>query len=928
MKHLEIRRTFIDFFQSHGHRSIKSSNLIPYNDSSLMFTNAGMNQFKNIFLGREQTEDKRAVTIQKCLRAGGKHNDLENVGFTPYHHTFFEMMGNFSFGDYFKREAIVLAWEFLTKKLNIPEERLLVSVFTTDDESANIWEKDIHLPKEKIFRYGEKDNFWRMGKTGPCGPCSEIFYDHKPSEPFIPIHQDENRFVEIWNLVFMEFFEDEKGGKTLLPKPCVDTGAGLERMTSLLQGVRDNYQSDLFQPLMSSLCEKAKIKYDWQTLSENPEILGSLKVVCDHARSASFLMAEGVYPSNEGSGYVLRRILRRAIRYGKKLNGEKPLLSKICSEVIKSMGSIYPELLKNSQTILQGVEEEEKRFLQTLDKGNILLNHKIQELIQFGKKHLDGQTAFTLYDTYGFPFDLTTLIAKEKGISVDEKTFLKSLESAKEKARKARKTIESSFREGNLNRSGEKELIHWSQKINKEKGSTSFTGYEQFEIETELLSIHKGQSEVKELKPFSPGWLVFKKTPFYPQGGGQVSDSGTLSNQEQIIGFIDDCQKINDIFIHHFTFKPLLESSQKNSSEDSEIKIKKLKPLVVGQTYTLKIHKQRRQSIANNHSATHLLNSALREVLGKHISQAGSLVNEFKLRFDFTHPKALSLVEIREIERRVNNQVSLALPVESSIMPYDKALDQGALCLSGEKYGDSVRVISMGKREQGKSFSAELCGGTHVTNTSQIRLFKIVSEGSVAGGVRRIEALTSNRALWYLDHLAEENLIGRRNLKIEKPKPDDKDFENHLLNKIQDLKNKIKKLEQKLKNQKSQTFSGQDILVSTVKREFKGQKISLLFTRVETNNREDLRRMADQLRDKEPKLVLVLIGSADEKKSYPLVLALDKTLKGLHAGDLIKPVCQNLGGRGGGRADLAQGSITKVDKIKWAKEQFYELFKF
>ena len=930
MKHLELRKAFIDFFQSQGHHPVVSSGLIPHNDPSLMFTNAGMNQFKNIFLGKEQTDRKSVVTIQKCLRAGGKHNDLENVGFTPYHHTFFEMMGNFSFGDYFKREAIILAWEFLTKKLNIPEERLLVSVFTTDDESAKIWEKDIHLPKEKILRYGEKDNFWRMGQTGPCGPCSEIFYDHNPSGPKIPIHKDTNRFVEIWNLVFMEFFEDEKGGKTPLPKPCVDTGAGLERLASILQGYKDNYQCDIFKPLMARVCEMAGLPNNWETLSRNLEVLGAVKVVCDHARATSFLIGEGVFPSNEGSGYVLRRIMRRAIRYAKKLNGEKSLFSKVCAEVIRLMGPIYPELVKSSQSILQGTEEEEKRFLQTLDKGSRLLNHKIQELIQSGKQILDGQTAFTLYDTYGFPFDLTAMIAKEKGFDVDEKAFLETMEEAKQKARRARERDVPVFDPNS------RELVQWSQKINEEKGPTSFTGYEQLEVEAELLSIHNGQTEVKELKPSSPsGWLVFKKTPFYAQGGGQVSDSGVLIDQGQVIGFIDDCQKINDIFIHHVTPKasfsslesPLNDLSRETAGKTNRNLAKELKSLVTGQTYTLKVHRHRRQSIANNHSATHLLNSALRKILGKHIKQAGSLVNEFKLRFDFTHPKALTLTEIREIEEQVNSQVSRAVSVGTSIMSHDKALQEGALCLSGEKYGDSVRVISMGEKKEGQSFSMELCGGTHVTNTSQIRLFKIVSEGAVAGGIRRLEAITSDRAFHYLNHLAEENLLGRRDLKIEKPKADDKDFENHLVGKIQDLKNKIKKLEQKLKNQKSQNFSVQDLLASAIKREFKGQKISLLFTRVEADSREDLRRMADQLRDKKQNLVLVLIGSADEKKSYPLVLALDKTLKGLHAGELIKPVCQNLGGRGGGRADFAQGSITKADKIKWAKEQFYELFK-
>ena len=910
MKYSEIRQTFIDFFKNQDHNFVRSSSLVPHKDPSLMFTNAGMNQFKDVFLGRESRSYKRAVTIQKCLRAGGKHNDLDNVGFTPYHHTFFEMMGNFSFGDYFKREAIIFAWEFLTKKLNIPQERLLVSVFTADDEAAGIWEKDVGVPKNKIFRYGAKDNFWRMGHTGPCGPCSEIFYDHNPLEPEIPIHKGKNRFVEIWNLVFMEFFEDETGKKTPLPKPSVDTGAGLERLSSILQGFKDNYQCDIFKPLIAKACEVAGLENDWKILSKDPETLGSVKAVCDHARATSFLMGEGVFPSNEGPGYVLRRIMRRAVYYARKLNSEKPLFSQVCAQVIETMGPYYPELLKNSDSIIKGIDGEEKRFLQTLDKGNHILNKEIQGFLTSGEKILDGKTAFTLYDTYGFPFDLTEVIAKEHGLGVDKKSFLETMEKAREKARQGRverKEVHDSVTDVSTFDLNNREFVQWIQKIREEKGITSFEGYKQLNLESELLAIYDDQTPVEKLNS-SSGWIVFNRSPFYAEGGGQVSDRGTLSYQGQVVGVIDDCQKINEIFTHHVVLQSL----------DLE--------LIVGEIYSLRVDEQRRQAIANNHSATHLLNAALREVLGSHVHQAGSLVNEFKLRFDFTHSRALTFDEIKELENRVNKQVAKGVSVNFEILPYDEALNKGALAMSGEKYADQVRVISMGQREDGGEFSMELCGGTHVSNTSGIRLFKIVSEGSVASGIRRIEAFTGTRAFEYLNNLAEENLIGRRNLKLEKPKADDEVFQNHLANRIEDLQGKIKTLEQKLKTQKVKSLPLDDLLGKAVEKNFKGEKVFALFARVNISERQQLSQIMDKLRDKKPKLVLVLMGGVDEKGSYPIVVAADKKLKEFRAGDLIKELCKTLGGRGGGRPDFAQGSVTKPDQWELARDQFYDFF--
>ena len=924
MKYSEIRQTFTDFFENQGHRLVRSSSLVPHKDPSLMFTNAGMNQFKDVFLGKESRDYGRAVTIQKCLRAGGKHNDLENVGFTPYHHTFFEMMGNFSFGDYFKREAIVFAWEFLTKKLNIPQEGLLVSVFATDKRAAEIWKKDVGLSEDKIFRYGEKDNFWRMGQTGPCGPCSEIYYDHNPPGPRIPLHEDKNRFVEIWNLVFMEFFEDEKGKKTPLPKPCVDTGAGLERIAAVLQGFKDNYQCDIFKPLIAKVCEIVGLKDNWGTLSRNPEILGAVKVVCDHARATGFLIGEGVFPSNEGPGYVLRRIMRRAIRYAGKLNDKKSLFSQVCAQVIETMGPYYPDLVKNSDSIINGIRNEEKRFLQTLDKGSHILDEKIQNLLKSGEKNLEGKTAFVLYDTYGFPFDLTEVIAKEHGLGVDEKGFKEAMKEAKKKARQGRKPSGYSVMDTPAFDLNNREFIQWIQKVRKEKGPTSFEGYKQLSLESELLAIHDGKTQVEELNS-SSGWLVFNKSPFYPEGGGQVADCGTFSYQGQVIGLIDDCQKINEVFVHHVTLRSsgaLRRSSTKKSNEMNMEGVK----LIVGKIYSLNVSVKRRQSIAGNHSATHLLNATLREVLGNHVHQAGSLVNESKLRFDFTHNRALTVDEIREIEKRVNKQISLGVSVGSQTMPYKEALDQGAICLSGEKYADQVRVIFMGQKEDGQDFSMELCGGTHVSNTSRIRLFKIVSEGAVASGIRRIEALTGERAFRYLNELAEENLRNRRNLKLEKPKADDESFQNHLANRIDDLRAKIKKLEQKLKTQKVQNLSVDDLLKQAIEKKLKGKKVFVLFTKVNMGERQQLSQFVDELRDKKPKLVLVLIGGVDEKGACPIVVAADKNLKTIHAGTLMKELCKTLGGRGGGRADFAQGSITKPDEWKLARDQFYGFF--
>ncbi len=893
MKYVEIRQAFTDFFKSHKHELVESSGLVPMNDPTLMFTNAGMNQFKDVFLGTDQRPYNRAVTIQKCLRAGGKHNDLENVGFTARHHTFFEMMGNFSFGDYFKKEAIGLAWSFLTETLKIPKERLYVTVFTTDDEAAEIWEKQIGIPKEKIFRYGEKDNFWRMGKTGPCGPCSEIFYDHNPSGPQIPIHEDEDRFVEIWNLVFMQFFEDESGNQSPLPSPSVDTGAGIERIAAAMQGCKDNYQCDIFQPLIQKACDVAGIENNWQKLAQNSETLGAVKVVSDHARTAAFLISEGVLPSNEGKGYVLRRIMRRAIRYARKLNDKQSLYPQVCEEVIATMAPHYPILKEKEDFILNAVRAEEKRFLQTLDNGSEILIEEIKKFKSQGLSELPGQAAVTLYDTYGFPFDLTELIAKEHGMTVNIKDFEKNMEALKDLARKAHKSHNIS--------SNEKHLGEWTQSLTP----SDFVGYEQLNVQSELLSLSDGETTVPTLT--DSGWLVFKSTPFYAEGGGQVADQGHIydAKTNRMVGQVKDVKKMNEVVLHYVAL-------------ESEIK--------PGETYLLKVDHSDRQATANNHSATHLLNASLKHVLGDHVNQAGSLVNSQKLRFDFNHSKALTPDEIQRVEQLLNEQIAGAFPVAQTVMGQKEAIAAGATAMFGEKYADEVRVISMGSMTDAKSFSMELCGGTHVSNTSQIRLCKILSETGVAAGVRRIEAITGTAAFEYLNRLAEENMGARQLLNERVPGVDDGDqLDGQLILSIEDLKTKVKRLEKELQQQKAASVSIEDITSSAEEKSLLGEPGLALFTRVAISDRNLMSDVVDKIRDKHQRIAMVLIGESEDDKPRPMIVAVSKDLKKLHAGKITKELCSVMDGKGGGRPDFAQGSIGNIDKLNAAKDRFNEL---
>jgi alanyl-tRNA synthetase len=770
MKSTDVRKSFVEYFKKNGHTLITSSSLIPENDPTLLFANAGMNQFKNTFLGLENRDYTRAVSVQKCVRAGGKHNDLENVGFTARHHTFFEMLGNFSFGDYFKQEAIHFAWEFLTKSLNIPKEKLYVTVYETDDQASDIWHKQEGLPKDRIFRLKE-DNFWRMGDTGPCGPSSEIFYDHGPeagkeSDPFKGIIAGEDRFIEIWNLVFMQFFEKAPDQMEPLPKPSVDTGSGLERVVAAMQGTHNNYNTDLFRPLMDSACRR--LKWDFQewlhleklaaasnnlngnaqfqgrTRKEITENLATLRVLADHARSSAFLIADGALPANEGRGYVLRRIMRRAIRFGRKLSVDNAIHFETNSSffigmieaLIQHMGPDYQELLVRKENILSTVIDEEHRFSQTLDKGTLILNEELGKVQNRGGKTLSGEVLFNLYDTFGFPVDLTRLIAAEKGLGVDEIEFENKMEAARTKAK-------ASWRGKSL-KADEAHLIKVTNDIFRTHGASLFTGYKNISGEAQVILLSNCIEVVETLKAGSEGLLITNQTPFYAEGGGQIGDHGTFEVEgvsEKSLVTVHNCTKLNDVFIHHI-----------------EVVLGSIKIKDIGLFH---VETKSRNATTGNHSATHLMHTALRTVLGTHVTQAGSLVDPLKLRFDFTHNKSMTPEEIIKVEQLVNTEIAKSLSVEVNVKTHKEAIAQGAMALFGEKYGDQVRVVKMG------NFSTELCGGTHVSNTSQIRLFKIVSESGVSAGVRRIEALTGDQALKFFIKNYEENQASRNEAGIQ-----------------------------------------------------------------------------------------------------------------------------------------------------------------
>ena len=872
MKTTELRQKFLKFFESKGHTIVRSSSLVPHDDPTLLFTNAGMNQFKDVFLGFDKRPYNRATTAQKCVRAGGKHNDLENVGYTARHHTFFEMMGNFSFGDYFKRDAIHFAWEFLTSPewLNIPKDKLLATVYAEDDEAYNIWLNEIGMPAERIVRIGDNkgakyasDNFWQMGDTGPCGPCSEIFYDHGeeiwggiPGSP----EEDGDRWIEIWNCVFMQFNRDEQGNMNPLPKPSVDTGMGLERMAAVMQHVHSNYEIDLFQDLLKAVARETGAPFSM----EEP----SLKVIADHIRSCSFLIADGVLPSNEGRGYVLRRIIRRAVRHGYKLGQSKPFFHKLVADLVKEMGDAYPELKEKQAQIEEALKNEESRFAQTLETGMALLENALAK----GSKKLDGEIIFKLYDTYGFPYDLTADICRERNIELDEAGFEREMEAQRARARAAQ-----SFKA--------------NAQLPYEGQDTEFKGYSERQTESKVLALYKDGEQVNELNEGDEGAIVIDFTPFYAESGGQVGDVGYIFAGENRFE-VRDTQKIKAAVFGQFG----VQTSGR---------------LKVGDSVTAKVDDEIRNANMRNHSATHLMHKALRDVLGEHVEQKGSLVTAESTRFDISHPQAVTAEEIAEVERRVNEAILTNVAVNAAIMSMEDAQKTGAMMLFGEKYGDEVRVLQMG------GFSTELCGGTHVSRTGDIGLFKIISEGGIAAGVRRIEAITGLNALKWAQE--QERLV--KDIIAETKAQTEKD----VLAKIQAGAAHAKALEKELARAKAElaVHAGAKLLDDA--KDLGSAK--LVAAQIEADAAA-LREIVTDLTGKSDNAVILLAAVNDGKVS--LCAGVSKALTGkVKAGDLVKFAAEQVGGKGGGRPDLAQAGGTDADKLpemllsleNWVKEK-------
>ena len=854
MKAKQVRKTYIDYFRSKGHELVDSDSLVPQNDPSMLFTNAGMVPFKDVLLGVEKRPYTRAVSSQRCLRVGGKHNDLENVGYTARHHTFFEMLGNFSFGDYFKKETIAFAWELLTENYSIPADKLWITVFKDDDESETIWREDIGVPAERISRLDEEDNFWTMGDTGPCGPCSEIYYDHGPEIEGSPpaIGSDPgDRFVEIWNLVFTQFDRSQDGSLSPLPSPCVDTGLGLERMAAVLQDKHSTFETDLFTPLIKDAAKICGTKD-----LNNP----SLKVISDHLRASAFLVADGVSVSNEGRGYVLRRIIRRALRHADKLGAEKPVMSSMVPTLVKQMSDAYPILKKNSALIQANILQEEEQFASTLVQGMSLLKEEVKNL---KGKTISGELIFKLYDTYGFPPDMTADFARENNLKVDLKGYEKSMNKQKERGREA--SAFSSVLPESLNL----------------KGSTDFVGYENDEVKTkilELVSLSDGKTQ-EDIKKNEETLVILDKTPFYAESGGQVGDSGALIG-DKFEFQVTDTQKIGDHVGH-------IGALAKGSVSK-------------GDGVLARINKQARNQTALNHSATHLLNSALRTVLGDHVEQRGSLVNEEKLRFDFVHQKQVTKGEIKEIEAIVNSEIRANSKATTETMPIQEAEKKGALAFFGDKYGEEVRVLSMGG-----DFSVELCGGTHVQRTGDIGYFKIITETSISAGVRRIEALTGEAAV-NLSQDSHDNLDSLA-LKLNTSSEEVRD-------KISQLIDSNKTLKQELDKLRSSSLSATASDMSLESEEIAGLKV--IAKKMEGLDSSVLRETADKLRNKEKNSLIVLISIFEDK--VPLVIATHKELDQIDARDVMNHLVNLLGGSGGGRSDFAQGGIEKLDDIEIA----------
>jgi alanyl-tRNA synthetase len=859
MKAADIREKFLKFFESKGHTIVRSSSLVPGNDPTLLFVNSGMVQFKDVFLGTESRPYSRATTSQRSVRAGGKHNDLENVGYTARHHTFFEMLGNFSFGDYFKRDAIHYCWELLTKVYGLPADKLTVTVYQEDDEAFAIWENEIGVPKERIIRIGDNkgaryasDNFWTMGDTGPCGPCSEVFYDHGPEiwggPPGSP-EEDGDRFIEIWNLVFMQFNRDVQGNMTKLPKQSVDTGMGLERLAAVLQHVHSNYEIDLFQTLIKAAARE----------TNTPDLTNnSLKVIADHIRACSFLIVDGVIPGNEGRGYVLRRIVRRAIRHGYKLGRKGAFFHKLVADLVEEMGSAYPEL-KDAQTRVTDVlRQEEERFFETIEHGMSMLETELATLDAKGSKQLDGELAFKLHDTFGFPLDLTADVCRERGITVDEAAFDEAMARQREQARSAGK-------------------FKSAQGLDYAGTKTTFHGYEN-EIfdDAKVVALYVDGVSVKEARVGQQAVVVLDHTPFYAESGGQAGDQGVLANAAVRFAVVDTLKVQSDVVGHHGTV------------EQGTLK--------VGDVVKAEIDTVRRLRTARNHSATHLMHKALREVLGAHVQQKGSLVDPDKTRFDFAHNAPMTDEQIRRVEEIVNAEVLANAPGIVRVLPYDEAVKGGAMALFGEKYGDEVRVLDLG-------FSRELCGGTHVHRTGDIGLFKIVMEGGVAAGIRRVEAITGDNAVRFVQELDARINAASAVLKAQP---------SELTQRITQVQEHVKALEKELGALKSKLASNQgDELVSQAV-EIGG--VFVLAAQLPGADSKTLRETVDKLKDK-LKNAAVVLAAVDGNKVSLIAGVTAEASKKVKAGDLVNFVAQQVGGKGGGRPDMAQAGGTEPENL-------------
>ncbi len=869
MNSAQLRESFLDYFRNNGHEIVPSSPLVPGHDPTLLFTNAGMVQFKEVFLGLDPRPYKRAASSQRCLRAGGKHNDLEQVGYTARHHTFFEMLGNFSFGDYFKREAIRYAWEYLTVVLKLPPQKLWITVYEQDDDAADIWLKEMKIDPARFSRCGEKDNFWSMGDTGPCGPCSEIFYDHgahiaggPPGSP----DADADRYVEIWNLVFMQYNRGADGVLHSLPHPSVDTGMGLERLAAVMQGVHSNYEIDLFQQLLKAAARETNTS----GLTNN-----SLKVIADHIRACSFLIVDGVIPGNEGRGYVLRRIIRRAIRHGYKLGCRAPFFHKLVADLSKEMGQAYPGLAAAQTRVTEVLRAEEERFFETIEHGMEILDAELAGLRRAGKATLDGEIAFKLHDTYGFPLDLTQDVCREHGVGVDEAGFDAAMARQREQARAAGK-------------------FKMATGLEYDGVKTQFQGYDRLHAQGKVVALYKDGVAVKELGAPDTGVVVLDHTPFYAESGGQVGDTGTLwlTGASAPAFAVEDTQKIQpDVSGHH--------GRVRNGS------------IKVGDVVDARVDEAERARTVRNHSVTHLMHKALRDVLGSHVQQKGSLVDSAKTRFDFSHNAPLTGEQIRAVETRVNRAILANVAVSARLMAYDDAIKSGAMALFGEKYGDTVRVLGMGE------FSTELCGGTHVRATGDIGLFKIISEGGVASGVRRIEAVAGESALAWVEQTEQHLMQVAELLKAGRDTVEDK---------VRQLLDKTRKLEKEMAQLKGKLASGQGADLAAQAEQINGIKV--LAARLDGADAKALRDTVDQLKNKLGSAAVVLAAVSEGKVSLVAGVTADYQAR-IKAGELVNMVAQQVGGKGGGRADMAQAGGTNPEALdgalrsvsNWVREQ-------